>query len=661
MRKKRRGGDNQKYQTLFEDSADQRPVIGLIIGLTASSLVAVGMLISLTSALPERNVIERPIQVADDGYASSDACQACHPREYAAWRQSYHRTMTQVATRESVIADFGNVEVREVPGRPMSLERRGNQFWATLDDPDWDGDAGTKPRIERQVVLTTGSHHQQIYWYATGRGRLLGQLPAEYLVEERRWVPRSAVLMHPPTPPFSETGSWNSTCIACHATLGKPRLLTPPGTAPNRTRVGETQAAEFGISCESCHGPSAEHARLNRNPWRRYSLHLTRAQDETTALPDQFTPQRSSQVCGQCHSVWEFINQAGERQANAVGLPYRPGDELTATRLVVQPTRAADSSAMTELIASDPQFIKDSFWSDGMIRVSGREYNGLIESPCFKNARDDGHKLSCSSCHEMHKAEDDVRSTSEWANAQLAPGMDGNAACLQCHKSYGTDVAKHSKHSPSSAGSSCYNCHMPYTTYGLMKTLRSHQISSPSVAVSLTTGRPNACNLCHLDKTLKWASDALQKLYGIPAPALAEDDTEIAASLLLLLRGDAGQRAVVAQSMGWPPAQKASGSEWMAPYLAQLLDDPYEALRFIVYRSLRLTPGFDDFVYDFTASHSLRVVAANRAMDNWRMTRDRLGRLANPELLLDASGNVRLDVVNRLVQGRNNRPVFLRE
>jgi hypothetical protein len=316
---------------------------------------------------------------------------------------------------------------------------------------------------------------------------------------------------------------------------------------------------------------------------------------------------------------------------------------------------------MTELIASDPQFIKDSFWSDGMIRVSGREYNGLIESPCFKNARDDGHKLSCSSCHEMHKAEDDVRSTSEWANAQLAPGMDGNAACLQCHKSYGTDVAKHSKHSPSSAGSSCYNCHMPYTTYGLMKTLRSHQISSPSVAVSLTTGRPNACNLCHLDKTLKWASDALQKLYGIPAPALAEDDTEIAASLLLLLRGDAGQRAVVAQSMGWPPAQKASGSEWMAPYLAQLLDDPYEALRFIVYRSLRLTPGFDDFVYDFTASHSLRVVAANRAMDNWRMTRDRLGRLANPELLLDASGNVRLDVVNRLVQGRNNRPVFLRE
>ena len=24
-------------------------------------------------------------------------------------------------------------------------------------------------------------------------------------------------------------------------------------------------------------------------------------------------------------------------------------------------------------------------WSDGMVRVSGREYNGLINSPCFKH------------------------------------------------------------------------------------------------------------------------------------------------------------------------------------------------------------------------------------------------------------------------------------
>src|SRR6202007_26083 len=103
-------------------------------------------------------------------------------------------------------------------------------------------------------------------------------------------------------------------------------------------------------------------------------------------------------------------------------------DELTTTRMVVQPTHAATSRAMTEMMSSDPQFIRDSFWPDGMIRVSGREYNGLIDSPCFKDARPDRRKLSCFSCHDMHQAQDDPRPAEEWANNQLAPNMDGNEA-----------------------------------------------------------------------------------------------------------------------------------------------------------------------------------------------------------------------------------------
>jgi hypothetical protein len=511
-------------------------------------------------------------------------------------------------------------------------------------------------------VLTTGSHHQQIYWYTTGRGRLLGQLPAEYLIEERRWVPRSTVLMHPPSPPFSETGSWNSTCMACHTTLAKSRLLTPAGAPPSRMAVGDTQSAEFGIACEACHGPAAEHVERNRNPWRRYRLRWSGGRDDSTVLPTVLAARRSSEVCGQCHSVWEFHNEAGERQANAAGLPYRPGDDLTATRLIVQPTHAAQSTTMTALIADDPQFIRDSFWPDGMVRVSGREYNGLIESPCFKDARDDRSRLSCFSCHQMHRADDDPRTPREWANGQLAPGMAGNAACLQCHATIASDVTSHTKHAAASTGSSCYNCHMPYTTYGLLKTLRSHQISSPSVTASIETGRPDACNLCHLDKTLQWTADQLQRLYGIRSPALSADDREIAASLVWLLRGDAGQRAVVAQSMGWAPAQQASGTFWIAPFLSQLLDDPYEALRFIVGRSLRSLPDFKEFPYDYRAASTERRAATPRVIERWMAASSHTTTGGSEaELLLDAEGRPKNDVVNRLVQARDNRPVFLRE
>jgi hypothetical protein len=441
----------------------------------------------------------------------------------------------------------------------------------------------------------------------------------------------------------------------------KPEFATPVGSQPLRTQVADTTAAEFGIACEACHGPSDQHARLNRSPQRRYWLHLTGRPDPTTVQPARLNPRLSSQVCGQCHGVWEFYDQPGGRQANFSGLPYRPGDELDKTRFLPQPTKNLDSPTMKSILAEDPGFFGDSFWSDGMVRVSGREYTGLIESPCFKNAPDDQRTLSCFSCHTMHKAANDPRPVKEWADDQLTSGLEGNEACLQCHPSFRTNPTAHSNHRAESAGSSCTNCHMPYTSYGLLKTLRSHQISSPSVTTSRETGRPNACNLCHLDKTLGWTSDYLYKWYSTPSVALTNDEQSIAASLLWLLRGDAGQRAIVADSMGWPPAQQASGTSWIAAYLAQVLNDPYAAVRFITYRSLRTLPGFGNFPYEFVGPPRERLAAELRGLDTWRRTRRLADTRTDAPLLFDREGNVRVDMVNRLKRERNNRRVFLRE
>src|SRR5258705_5821021 len=43
------------------------------------------------------------------GYTSSDTCRACHPDEYQSWHRSYHRTMTQLPSRETVRGNFQNV------------------------------------------------------------------------------------------------------------------------------------------------------------------------------------------------------------------------------------------------------------------------------------------------------------------------------------------------------------------------------------------------------------------------------------------------------------------------------------------------------------------------------------------------------------------------
>ena len=631
----------------------------LIAGAAALGIAAA---VSREPAVPETAVENRPVAVSEDGYVSSGTCRACHPSQYATWRGSFHRTMTQVATSESVRADFDGVEVEAVHGRPMRLERRGGEFWAEFDDPGWAGDPRGRPRITRQVVMITGSHHQNVYWYATGHDRALNVLPGVYLLDERRWAPRNAVVLAPPGRGVAMLdGHWNAVCIDCHATHGKTRFDTPFLSEPIREQAVGTTAAEFGIACEACHGPAAAHVAANRNPLRRYAHYAAGRPDPTIVEPTRLDPRRSSQVCGQCHGIWEFPDAAAERAASAGGLPYRPGDDLHATRFVAQPRVNGRSEAMRSLLAADPDFVRGSFWGDGVVRVSGREYNGLLDSPCFAEATEPERTLSCFSCHTMHKPTEDPRTVAEWADThQVSAGMDGDAACAQCHAPLAADLSAHTNHAPESPGSRCANCHMPYTSYGLLRAIRSHTVGSPSARESVEVGRPNACNLCHLDRTLAWSAERLRDWYGQSTPALDADERTVAASILWLLRGDAGQRALTAWSAGWGPAQQASGTTWMVPYLGELLGDPYDAVRFIAARALRTIPGFETLRYDFTGGHGGRIDAAVGVLRTWRNSAAARAR-RDPELLFGPDGALDTAAMRRLFDRRDTRPLFLRE
>ena len=50
-----------------------------------------------------------PLEIAGEAYATSDACRACHPSQYASWYASYHRTMTRPATPANVFGNFDDV------------------------------------------------------------------------------------------------------------------------------------------------------------------------------------------------------------------------------------------------------------------------------------------------------------------------------------------------------------------------------------------------------------------------------------------------------------------------------------------------------------------------------------------------------------------------
>ena len=133
---------------------------------------------------------------------------------------------------------------------------------------------------------------------------------------------------------------------------------------------------------------------------------------------------------------------------------------------------------------------------------------------------------------------------------------------------------------------------------------------------------------------------------------------------LMALEGDAGQRVIAAEAFRWTPAQQVAGTTWMAPLVAQLLDDSYDAVRFSAGRTLRSLPGFDGVAYDFVAGPRVRRQQQLQVMRRWDTVRGSgAGSGATPgrAALLGPDGALMVDEMLRLIGRRNHRRMLLRE
>ncbi len=585
----------------------------------------------------------RPIEVADRGYVASDACLECHPQQHATWFASYHRTMTQVAKPEVILGDFDDVKLSQ-NGRDYHLRQVDDVCWVELLDPAaMPGTAEASQRVQRPIVMTTGSHHMQAYWFPVGVRRTLAILPFVYLNETQEWIPRSAAFLNPTDDSVShEIGRWNADCSKCHSTHPQEREVTGG--------EWDTRAAEFGISCEACHGPGQQHVAYHRGSLASRQTAASPSVDPIVN-PENLSHVRSSQICGQCHAVLTLKGDADK--INMEGITFQPGTDLRQTYDVWQ----LHSPQMKELLKNQSMHERvvstnrGTYYADGVVRVSGREYTSLEQSACFQRG-----EMGCLTCHQLHQSADDTRNEKDWANDQLKPSSLGNDACVQCHDEQQYSTA-HTHHLADSSGSNCYNCHMPHTAYGLLKAIRNHTISSPDLKRELAVDRPNACNQCHLDKPLKWTAGHLKDWYSIDEPELDDEQSEIAASILALLKGNAANRAMAAWTMGWPEAQAVSGNDWQSIYLAQLLNDPYLAVRMIARRSLQTLPELADLKIEPLGTDSERGDAILSIVARW----DKDPHAANPALLLGPNNVVKTNRIDAIMKQRDDTPMKLTE
>ncbi len=201
---------------------------------------------------------------------------------------------------------------------------------------------------------------------------------------------------------------------------------------------------------------------------------------------------------------------------------------------------------------------------------------------------------------------------------------------------------------------------MPHTTYGLLKAIRSHTIDSPNALTSTQTGRPNACNLCHLDRSLSWTAEHLTDWFGQPRHQVGGDWNNVSAAVLWSLTGDAAQRALIAWHFNWEPARAISGTNWFAPYLAILAGDDYDAVRFMTTRSLRRLPEYAGLNFDFVGPAPDRKHVIEAIMKRW--SQSKINRKKLPaSVLIDSGGEIRDLEIKRLLEKRDLRPMNLAE
>ena len=72
-----------------------------------------------------------PLENQANGYVSSKQCGACHPDTHASWKSSYHRTMTQVASPETLLGPLGERPLRH-KGRRIALRESDGKVIATV-------------------------------------------------------------------------------------------------------------------------------------------------------------------------------------------------------------------------------------------------------------------------------------------------------------------------------------------------------------------------------------------------------------------------------------------------------------------------------------------------------------------------------------------------
>lgn len=252
--------------------------------------------------------------------------------------------------------------------------------------------SGQRQHSERiDVVVGAGTRGQTyLYWH---ENRLM-ELPVSYWVATRQWIN---------SPGYPDGGASFSRAIAPHCLECHASFIQPLDADPLTNRYAKDSLVT-GITCETCHGPGAEHIAHVRAG----TAGAAGSKGQAILNPAYFSRDRQIDLCARCHN-------SAQLKVMAPAFTYVPNEPLR------------------------NYFYQDLANTAEHPDIHGNQIGLFERSRCYLNSPN----ISCSTCHEVHAPEKPVASYSKY--------------CLSCHSVESCGMSKKLGHK---IASNCIDCHM---------------------------------------------------------------------------------------------------------------------------------------------------------------------------------------------------------
>ncbi len=323
-------------------------------------------------------------------FAGSASCANCHNDIYEKHILTGHYLTSRAAFEEYIKGSFekGKNTFPFHPGLYVEMEKRDSGLFQVAYSNDIE-----KVARRFDIVMGSGAKGQT---FLSWQGNSLFQLPITYFTATNQWCnspgyPDKVIFNRPIT----------SRCLECHSTYA-----TTLAQQPKQPESFSRNQIIYGVDCEKCHGPAAEHVKYqSENPAATAAKFIVN--------PAQLSRQQQLDLCALCHG--------GRLNKTTPSFEFTAGDKL------------AD------------YFVKDTISPDTkIIDVHGNQYGLLSESKCFiKSAT-----LTCATCHNSHE--------NERGKTTLF-----SQRCMSCHSEEHGTFCKIKSLPASTLKTGCIDCHMP--------------------------------------------------------------------------------------------------------------------------------------------------------------------------------------------------------